>query len=473
MTPTVPDWVKDAVFYQVFPDRFARSERLPKPANLEPWGSPPTVHGYKGGDLLGVLERLDHLEALGVNAIYLNPVFASTANHRYHTADYHAVDPLLGGDRALAELLDGAHARGMRVILDGVFNHSGRGFLPFADVLENGEKSPYLDWFHVRRLPLNAYGGGELGYEAWWGLPALPKLNVANPLVREFVFDVGERWLRFGADGWRLDVPSEIDDDEFWREFRRRCVGAKGDAYIVGEIWELAERWVQGDMFHGVMNYPFARAVLGFVGRELDRAEAARSGLGHLEPLPPEAFAARLEELLQVYRGETAFGQLNLLGSHDTPRLATLLCGDAAALRQAFLLLFASPGAPCVYYGDEIGMRGGHDPHNRGAFPWEDRAAWDEDLLAFVSALGRLRRELHPLRRGAARVFAMQGAVVVRRESEGGVACAVVNTTDHDVELTDEALPAYRCVDRLAPERGVHEGRFTVPYRGLALLTPA
>src|SRR5690606_37075941 len=249
VTPTVPDWVKDAVFYQVFPDRFARSERLPKPANLEPWGSPPTVHGYKGGDLLGVLDRL---EALGVNAIYLNPVFASTANHRYHTADYHAVDPLLGGDRALAELLDGAHARGMRVILDGVFNHSGRGFLPFADVLENGEKSPYLDWFHVRRLPLNAYGGGELGYEAWWGLPALPKLNVANPLVREFVFELGERWLRFGADGWRLDVPSEIDDDEFWREFRRRCVGAKGDAYIVGEIWELAERWVQGDMFHGV-----------------------------------------------------------------------------------------------------------------------------------------------------------------------------------------------------------------------------
>jgi len=473
VTPTVPDWVKDAVFYQVFPDRFARSDRVPKPSNLEPWGSPPTVHGYKGGDLLGVVERLDHLEALGVNALYLNPVFASASNHRYHTHDYHKVDPLLGGDAALAELIAAAHERGMRVVLDGVFNHASRGFLQFNDVLENGEKSPYVDWFHVKRHPLNAYGGGEIGYEAWWGLPALPKLNTANPMVREFLFDVGERWLRFGADGWRLDVPSEIDDDEFWREFRRRCVAVRPDAYIVGEIWELAERWLQGDMFHGVMNYPFARAVFGLVGRSVDRAEAAKSGLGRIEPLAPEAFAARMDELLKVYAGETAFGQLNLLGSHDTPRLATVLRGDEVAIRQALLLLFASPGAPCLYYGDEIGLRGGHDPYNRGAMPWDDRAAWDEELLAFVSALGRLRRELHPLRRGDAHVSAHGGAVVVRRESAEGVACAVVNTTDHDVELSGSALPPGRCVDRLAPERGAFEGSFRLPYRSWALLAPA
>ncbi|HEX7038585.1 MAG TPA: glycoside hydrolase family 13 protein [Trueperaceae bacterium] len=473
MTPTVPDWVKDAVFYQVFPDRFARSERSPKPANVQPWGAPTDLHGYQGGDLLGVAERLGHLEALGVNAIYLNPVFSATAYHRYHTHDYHRVDPLLGGDAALAALLSAAHERGMRVILDGVFNHASRGFLPFSDVLENGPKSPYVDWFHVRRFPLNAYGGGELGYEAWWGLPALPKLNVANPMVREFIFDVGERWLRFGADGWRLDVPSEIDDDEFWREFRRRCTAAKPDAYIVGEVWDLAERWLQGDMFHGVMNYPFARAVYGLVGRDLDRAEAAKSGLGRIEPLEPSAFAARMEELLKVYPGETAFGQLNLLGSHDTPRLATLLCGDEAAVRQALLLLFAAPGAPCVYYGDEIGLRGGHDPHNRAAMPWDDRGAWDEGLLAFVGALGRLRRELHPLRRGGARVFAQSGAVVVRRESEAGVVCAAVNATDHDVELTGDALPADRCVDRLDPGRGVSAAAFVLRRRGLALLTPA
>jgi len=473
VTPTVPDWVKDAVFYQVFPDRFATSARLAKPGNLEPWGSPPTVHGYKGGDLLGVAERLDHVQALGANALYLNPVFASTANHRYHTHDYHRVDPLLGGDAALEELLDAAHARGMRVILDGVFNHASRGFLQFNDVLENGEKSPYLDWFHVKRLPLNAYGGGPLGYEAWWGLPALPKLNVANPQVREFLLDVGERWLRFGADGWRLDVPSEIDDDEFWREFRRRCVAAKPDAYIVGEIWELAERWLQGDMFHGVMNYPFARAVYGLVGRDVDQAEAAKSGLGTIEPLEPAAFAARLDDLLKVYPGETAFGQLNLLGSHDTPRLATVLRGDDVAVRQALLLLFASPGAPCVYYGDEIGLRGGHDPGNRGTVPWADRAAWDEDLLAFVSALGGLRRELEPLRRGTAEVFAVAGAVVIRRESAAGVVCAAVNATDHAVDLRGRALPATAFVDRLDPRAAPGGGSFTLPYRSYAVLTPA
>ncbi len=471
--PSVPDWVKDAVFYQVFPDRFAFSPRVPKPSNLEPWGSPPTVFGYKGGDLLGVAERLDHVAALGANALYLNPIFQSTANHRYHTHDYHRVDPLLGGDAALNELLGAAHERDMRVILDGVFNHASRGFLQFNDVLENGSKSPYVDWFHVRSHPLNAYGGGDLGYEAWWDLPALPKLNVANPQVREFLLDVGERWLRFGADGWRLDVPSEIDDDEFWREFRRRCAAARADAYIVGEIWELAERWLQGDMFHGVMNYPFARAVYGLVGRDLDHTEASKSGLGRLEPLEPAAFASRMNDLFRVYPGETAFGQLNLLGSHDTPRLATVLRGDDVAVRQALLLLFAAPGAPCVYYGDEIGLRGGHDPHNRGTVPWGDRAAWDEGLLAYVSALGRLRRELQPLRRGAVEVIAQEGAVVIRRESEEGVVCAAVNTTDHDAVLVGRALPGSRWVDRLTPGAEPGEESFLLPYRSSAVLAPA
>ena len=159
----------------IFPDRFARSGRVPKPNNLEEWNAPPTVHGYKGGDLLGVVEKLDHLQELGVNALYLNPIFASGSNHRYHTHDYFRVDPMLGGDAALDELVAAAHGRGMRVVLDGVFNHASRGLLQFHDILENGAASPYLDWFHVNGFPLNAYGGGQLGYDAWWGLPALPK----------------------------------------------------------------------------------------------------------------------------------------------------------------------------------------------------------------------------------------------------------------------------------------------------------
>ncbi len=467
-----PDWVKDAVFYQVFPDRFATSDRVLKPSNLEPWGSPPTTHGYKGGDLFGLAERLGHLESLGVTAIYLNPIFQSTANHRYHTHDYFRVDPLLGGDDALRELLDRAHERGIRVILDGVFNHASRGFLQFNDVLENGEKSPYLDWFFVTKHPLNAYGGGDLGYRAWWDLPALPKLNVGNPHVRGFLLSVAEHWLRFGVDGWRLDVPSEIDDDEFWREFRQRCRAVREDAYIVGEIWDDAERWLQGDMFDGVMNYPLARAIYGLVGRDVDVHEAAKSGLGRLGALDAGGFVAEVGGLLRRHPDEATFGQLNVLDSHDTPRLATVMRGDDVAIRQALTLQFAFPGAPCLYYGDEIGLRGGHDPRNRGTMPWAEEAAWDHELMAFVSELGAIRAELEPLRRGSTEVMAVEGAVVVRRDSAAGAACVAVNASDSPVHLTGRALPAARHVDRLSGG-AVGEGHLTLAPRGYALLVPA
>ncbi len=298
MSPQVPAWVRDAVFYQVFPDRFARSTRLIPPGPLEAWDAPPTHHGFKGGDLYGVAERLPELADLGVTALYLNPVFASASTHRYHTYDYLAVDPLLGGDAALRELLDAAHARGMRVILDGVFNHVGRGFWAFHHVLEAGADSPYRDWFHLSpavlagRRDLRAYpeavpdhgerddrpgddhgpwASGDpsldrLGYRAWWGLPALPKLNTGNPQVREMLWSVAEHWLRFGADGWRLDVPEEIGEPAFWLEFRRRCRAANPDAYLVGEIWHVAPEWLAGDRFDGLMNYPLLEAILSFVG---------------------------------------------------------------------------------------------------------------------------------------------------------------------------------------------------------------
>ncbi len=250
-----PDWISDAVFYQIFPDRFAQSEKVPKPSNLEPWHAPPTQHGFKGGDLMGIAERLDYLLDLGVTAIYLNPIFQSTANHRYHTHDYYQVDPILGGNGALRSLLDRAHQRGMRVILDGVFNHASRGFFQFNHIAENGPESPYVDWFLVNNYPLRPYHArkGMQGYEAWWNLPALPKLNVSTPAVREFLWDVAVHWIEFGADGWRLDVPAEIDDDAFWQEFRHRVRGANPDAYLVGEIWNDAHDWLQGDKFDAVI----------------------------------------------------------------------------------------------------------------------------------------------------------------------------------------------------------------------------
>jgi len=297
MTVTTPEWVKDAVFYQIFPDRFAISTRVSKPSNLEAWDTPPTVFGFKGGDLLGAAEKLDYLQDLGITAIYFTPVFTSTANHRYHTFDYFSVDPILGGNAALRRLLDQAHARNIRVVLDGVFNHASRGFYQFNHALENGAASPYLDWFYFNDewlkagRPLDAYprkhfkgyGGKasleQLGYRAWWDLPALPKLNTNTPAVREFIFDVAKFWIDFGIDGWRLDVPGEIDDDSFWSEFRRRVKGANPEVYIVGEVWEAARRWLQGDQFDAVMNYLFTKAVLGyFVGEEMDLEQVRRAG---------------------------------------------------------------------------------------------------------------------------------------------------------------------------------------------------
>ena len=416
---TTPDWVKDAVFYQIFPDRFARSSRVTKPANLEPWDAPPTPYGFKGGDLLGVLENLDYLEALEVTAIYFNPIFKSAANHRYHTYDYYQIDPMLGGNDAFGALLEASHDRGIRVVLDGVFNHASRGFYPFYHTLENGIASPYLDWFYFDedRLRagewLEAYPSPErahrtghdhdsfhgLGYRAWWDLPALPKFNTDTVAVRRFLLDVARHWIAFGVDGWRLDVPQEINDDKFWQAFRREVKTVNPEAYIVGEIWSDAHRWLQGDQFDAVMNYAFNRACLGFFGGEqLDTSQ--RPGGFAVEPLGAGQFADVIDRMLTLYDWDVTRSQLNLLSSHDEPRFLTMVGGDGSAMRLATLFQMTFPGAPCVYYGDEIGMEGGPDPDCRRAFPWEEDR-WDQRLLGWFRNAIHLRHEHPALRHGA------------------------------------------------------------------------
>jgi cyclomaltodextrinase / maltogenic alpha-amylase / neopullulanase len=426
-----PEWAKHAVFYQIFPDRFALSERVAKPQGLEPWYSPPTVHGYKGGDLLGVVEKLDYLQDLGITALYFNPVFQSASNHRYHTHDYFQVDPMLGGNAALRELLDEAHERNIKVVLDGVFNHASRGFFQFHDILENGEKSPYLDWFHVRKYPLNAYGGGDIGYDAWWGLPALPKFNTNTPAVREFLFSVATFWLHFGIDGWRLDVPNEIADDKFWQEFRRRCRAVNPECYIVGEIWDDATRWLQGDQFDAVMNYPIARAIYGFVAKGLNDAEIMRSGFQKIYKLDAVEFVEELGVLFSKHRPEVVDAQLNLLCSHDTPRALTILKQNETALRLAILLQFFLPGVPCLYYGDELGLSGNHDPDNRAAMPWQAEQHWNQSLRDYVKGLLGLYHQHPALRRGVFKVLYAKGKMVVlERKLENSHAVVVVNADD-------------------------------------------
>jgi neopullulanase len=395
-----PDWVKNAVFYQIFPDRFAYSTSVEKPTYIEPWDSPITRDGFKGGDLEGVTERLDYLQDLGINAIYFNPIFASTANHRYHTFDYTQVDPILGGNEVFFKLLKEAHKREIYVVLDGVFNHASRGFFQFNHILENGEKSPYLDWFRVYGFPLNAYQG-KPNYACWWNMPALPQLNTDNPQVRQFIFQIARYWVEKGIDGWRLDVPFEIKDEGFWRQFRKEVKGSNPEAYIVGEVpWE-AQEWLAGDMFDAVMNYQFTAAMVGFfgVGSRDETMVAGMMGLNHIPELSAETFAKRSRELLDLYPRQNALAQMNLLGSHDMPRFLTLVSGNKKALRLATLFQMTYPGAPCVYYGDEIGMAGGRDPENRGTFNWDD-SEWDYELRDAFKSYIHIRRENPVLRTG-------------------------------------------------------------------------
>ncbi len=431
-----PDWVKDAVFYQIFPDRFAQSEALApfKPPHLEPWDSPPTAYGYKGGDLLGVVEHLDHIVDLGVTALYFCPIFQSASNHRYHTHDYYQVDPLLGGNPAFTRLLDEAHRRGLRVVLDGVFNHASRGFFFFHDILENGIASPYVDWFKINGYPVNAYDPSRPpSYQAWWGLHALPKLNTDNPQVRDYLMRVAEHWLRLGIDGWRLDVPQEITTPGFWEEFRQRVKAINREAYIVGEIWQAAVPYLQGDRFDGVMNYPFAEATLGFVaGPRVVPELAEGKGYRPQQALDGRGYAARMEWLQGLYPWEIQLTQMNLLDSHDTARAITLCGGDAASVRLATLLLFTYPGAACLFAGDEIGLEGGvPDFEARRTFPWDRPRLWQRDVLAYHRELIALRRAHKPLRRGTYHIlYADDDVYAFGRRFSGEVILTAVNVAD-------------------------------------------
>lgn len=436
MTTQTPDWVKDAVFYQIFPDRFATSGRPSLPTKLESWESRPTRRGFKGGDFAGMQARLDYLVDLGIDAVYFNPIFQSAANHRYHTHDYYRVDPVLGGNQAFREFLDAAHDRGIRVVLDGVFNHASRGFLQFNHIMENGRQSPYVDWFTVNGFPLNAFDvRGAPNYAAWWDNPELPKLNTDNPQVRAFVMDVAETWLRFGIDGWRLDVPLEITTPGFWEEFRQRVKAVNPEAYILAEIWDDAQEWLTGDHFDATMNYGFNRACYGFFGGpRLDVSQ--RPGGFEITALDGAGFAKDIDHLLHLHDWDVTLAQYNVLSSHDEPRFLTMVRSDTRRLRLAMLFQMTFPGVPSVYYGDEIGMVGGPDPDCRRAFPWDERQ-WDCGLWQDFRRAIALRKAHRSLRRGTyTELLVSESAYAFTRQDADETVVVALNVADETVDLT-------------------------------------
>jgi neopullulanase len=462
MKVVTPEWVKDAYFYQIFPDRFAKSRKQRTDLHFETWDSKPTTFGFKGGDLWGVIEHLNYLQDLGINAIYFNPIFASVANHRYHTYDYFNIDPILGGNEAFRELLDACHKRNIRVVIDGVFNHASRGFWQFNHTLENAGDSPYKDWFFFNSDRLNrkkhfgAYPSIEeqtllnngmdamdaIGYRAWFNLPALPKFNTRNQGVREFIFGVAEYWVKFGIDGWRLDVPNEIDDDAFWCEFRTRVKKINPETYIVGEIWNEAKRWLKGDQFDAVMNYMLTASLLGFL--TYDHMDPSLWHVGdygkYLGPFRADGFVKRLETILGLYDPQINQVQLNLLDSHDTPRFLTSVGNEKEALKMGLLFISTFIGAPCVYYGDEIGMDGRADPDCRKPFPWE-HSHWDMDLLGYYKKCIRLRKEHSALRRGEFRILKGEGEILVFGRFNNEERIIVILNTDRNSRDVRIQLP--------------------------------
>lgn len=440
-----PDWVKHAVFYQIFPDRFA-SGQLTSPFNLAPmlfeeWGSVPTLQGYKGGNLWGVIEKLDYLQDLGITAIYFTPIFQSTCNHRYHTHDYYQIDPLLGGNEAFFQLLYAAHSRGMKVVLDGVFNHVGRGFFFFNDIVENGPYSPWVDWFKIEGWPIAPYEGDRpANYDCWAGNRALPQLNHANPAVREYIMRIAEHWIRCGVDGWRLDVPFCIEEPGFWQEFRDRVKAINPEAYIVGEVWTNTRKWLDGTQFDGVLNYIFAGATIAFAAG--DRVDPQHVKDRDYEPYPgidALTYAEKIQLLLHAHPWEIQLAQLNLLASHDTARLLTMTNGDVDSVKLATLLLLTYPGAPSIYYGDEVGLEGGLDPDARRGFPAQEQ--WHQDLWQCHKKLIALRHSRMSLRVGEYRFLGEDHKTYVfARIYEGDVLIIAVNAADTYGKIDLEAV---------------------------------
>lgn len=413
-TMAVPEWVKTAVCYQIFPERFAvgKSEKDTGYINTK-WGVKPTPKSYYGGDLIGILEHLDYLVDLGVNVLYMTPVFCSPTNHKYEITDYENVDPAFGGNEALKALIDDAHKLGIKVMLDGVFNHCSCRHPFFLDAQKNGKNSPYYDWFFWKK---------DGTYLTFGSVKNMPKLNTGNPEVIQYFSDVAVMWMRdYGADGWRLDVSDEISH-KFLRAFREAVLAQNPQSIIIGEDWHRAVRYLNGDEYDGIMNYGVTKACLDLLA---------------FKTIDSRAFLDRVLRLYHTYSIAANQKMLNLLGSHDTDRFLTRVNGDAQRFRTAAAILFFYPGIPCVYYGDEIGMEGGYDPDCRRTFRWNEES-WDKETRNLIKGLMKMKKE-PALSDGLFGIDEKNGIITITRSAQTQRLVLRVNGTDR----VNAGLPAY------------------------------
>ncbi|XCB28966.1 glycoside hydrolase family 13 protein [Arcanobacterium hippocoleae] len=405
-----PSWIADAIFYQIFPDRFANNDPSVNPPQVEPWNSIPTPNNFLGGDIRGIINHLPYLSDLGINAIYLNPIFAADTNHRYDANDYFKIDPHLGSEQDFDELIKAAHALEMRIILDGVFNHCGNGHYAFRDVMANGDQSAYVNWFFIEDFPVRS-DSAEFNYKTCTDCYYLPKWNVYNPEVKKHHFDVARHWLDKGIDGWRLDVPYFVNK-RFWHEFNQVVKSYGDDKYLVAEDWRNPNHWLKDGLMDGVMNYTLRDLVLAFTAGEFVDAYQFADGMNKLTNEMPLAHRKSM---------------LNLIGSHDTERVLTHLRHKTEKVIQAFALMYGAEGAPMLYYGDENGMAGDNDPGCRAGMQWK-QSDWNTKIHSSAAGLIKARKTSEILRKGDQKITALDtDTVMIQRWMEDQGAVTIVH----------------------------------------------
>ncbi|WP_310828600.1 glycoside hydrolase family 13 protein [Paenibacillus pedocola] len=442
-----PTWVKDTVWYQIFPDRFNRGsaeEDAKDREDLLEWGSDELdgVHKKFGGNLQGVIEKLDYIRDLGCDGIYFTPIFDSPSSHKYDTKDYFKIDPHFGDNDKLGLLVEEAHKRGIRVMLDAVFNHCGYEHPFWQDVLKHGSSSPYFDYFYILDadkpvVPDTAlaaregyYFGEHLNYRTFAYTEQMPKWNTANPAAREYLISAAVYWTEhYNIDGWRLDVANEVSHD-FWREFRKRIKAIRKDIYILGENWLYSNPWLQGDQFDAVMNYEFTGPVTRYFGTNLPEQEQYTA----------EDFVNAINQLLVSYPKHVARNMFNLLDSHDTARILHFCGDDPELVKLPYVFLLTYGGSPSIYYGGEVGL-GGDEHHNRQCMPWKP----EQQNLALYQTIRRLigLRKENPLFKAIDIEWLSAGGatntLIYKKESSSGTLYVLIHNSS---EPADIGLPS-------------------------------
>lgn len=370
----VVSWADEAVFYQIFIDRFNRGDFTKDDSYIDmKCNEEPTRTSFMGGDIKGITEKLDYLEDLGINAIYLTPLFVSKTNHKYDITDYYAVDKQFGTKADLKELVEKSHKRGIRVILDAVFNHASNDTKEFLDVVKKGKNSKYFNYFIIHGDKVSV---DKPNYEMFSNCVDMPKWNNSNIEVQDFFIDIGLYWIKeFDIDGWRLDVSDEVSHD-FWRRFRKAVKKLKKDVIIVGENWHDAHAYLMGDQFDGIMNYAFRRACKQYFAHET---------------INSKTMSERLNNVLTRNTWQVNRMNLNLTDSHDTARFFTECGKNKDAMLAALAVMYMFIGMPCIYYGTELHMEGGEDPGCRKGFDWNEKD-WDTEFRNKVKELISLRK---------------------------------------------------------------------------------